>query len=250
MIDFHAHILPNIDDGARTLEDTFKIIKEAEDIGFKKIISTSHYIEDYFYKDEEERKKIIDEINKNTGNIEIIIGSEIYSNPDIVTLIKEKKASTINNTRYVLFEIPFSNNISYFNIMIDDLKRNRYIPIIAHPERYEIVKDNPKIVEEWKKRGILIQSNYESILGKYGKKSEEIVKLLLNHDLVDFLGSDVHTIGTYLNVKNAIDKIENIIGKEKFLLLSEKNAEKVLNNQNIEVEEKIEITKTFFGKYK
>ena len=250
MIDIHTHILPDTDDGSGSIEETYQILKEAEECGFKKIISTSHYYEGMFEKTEQERKEIIDKLNKQINNIEIKIGSEIFADQNIIKLLKEKKASSINNTRYVLFELPFINNISFFNKMVDDLKGNGYLPILAHPERYEIVKENPKIVEEWKKRGIYMQSNYESILGKYGKQSEETLKLLLKHRLVDFLGTDVHRIGTYPKVINAIDKIKKIVDNEYFLYLSELNQEKVLNDEKIEIEEVEEIKRTIFGGYK
>ncbi|MBR3133128.1 MAG: hypothetical protein IKG42_03545 [Clostridia bacterium] len=153
-------------------------------------------------------------------------------------------------SRYVLFEIPFANNISFFDRMIDNLRRNGFYPIIAHPERYDIVRENPKIVEEWHRRGIYIQCNYESISGKYGKESEEILKLLLNHRLVDFLGSDVHRPGGYIRIRYSIEKIKRIIDDNYFEVLSNGNQEKVLKNEKIEIEDCEEIRKMIFGKYK
>ncbi len=250
MIDIHSHILSETDDGAVSLEDSLHILQEAIEAGFTTIISTSHFYEGRYEKPESYRQEKIDELRKMTGNFDIKIGSEIFASPDIVKLLKEKKASSINNTRYVLFEIPFGSNVSFFNQMIDDLKRNNYLPIMAHPERYEIVKQNPKLIEEWKRRGIYMQSNYESITGKYGKESEETLKLLLKHRLVDFLGSDVHRVGTYKNVSIAIDKIKNLIDERYFIELSQMNQEKVLRNEKIEIEDQEEIKKTIFGGYK
>ena len=250
MIDIHSHILSETDDGAVSLEDSLKIIQEAIEAGFTKIISTSHYYEGRFEKDEYFRKEKINNLRNMTGNFDLRIGSEIFATPDIIELLKEKKASSIDNTRYVLFEIPFGNNVSFFNKMIDDLKRNNYLPIMAHPERYEIVKNNPKLVEEWKHRGIYMQSNFESITGKYGKESEETVKLLLRHKLVDFLGSDVHRVGTYEKVSIAIDKIRKMVDERYFIELTQMNQEKLLRNEKIEVEDQDEIKKTIFGGYK
>ena len=250
MIDIHSHILSETDDGAVSLEDSLHIIQEAIEAGFTTIISTSHYYEGRFEKEEKYRQEKIDELKTITGNYDIKIGSEIFAYPEIVNLLKDKKASSINNTRYVLFEIPFGNNVSFFNQMIDDLKRANYLPILAHPERYEIVKHNPKIIEEWKRRGIYMQSNFESITGKYGKESEETLKLLLKHRLVDFLGSDVHKVGTYKNVTTAIDKIRKLIDERYFIELTQMNQEKVLKNEKIEIEDQEEIVKTIFGGYK
>lgn len=250
MIDIHSHILPGIDDGAKTIEESLKIIEEAKAVGFTKIITTPHYLEDRFNVEEEKRIKLIKSISEKEKDIKIEIGNEIYANPKILSFIEQKKASTLANSRYVLFEIPFRDKIVYFNQMVDDLKRNGYLLIIAHPERYEIVMQNPKIVEEWKKRGIYLQCNYESIIGRYGKQSKKLMKLFLKHKLVDFLGSDVHRIGTYEKVAISISKIKEIVNDEYFEKLSKLNQEKVINNEKIEIEEWDEIKKTIFGNYK
>lgn len=251
MIDIHSHILSEVDDGARTLEESLKILQEASEVGFTKIISTSHYYEERFEKPESFRQEKLDELRSIVPSIELVMGSEILATPKMVDLIKEKKASKIGNTKYVLFELPFTSEVSFFNKMIDDLKKNKYLPILAHPERYEIVKDNPKIIEDWKRRGIYMQCNYESILGKYGKESEKIFRLLLKHELVDFLGSDVHRVGVYSNVDIAIDKIKKVIDENYFFRLSRLNQEKVLINKKIKfVLGDNEIKKTIFGVYK
>ncbi|MBR3153147.1 MAG: hypothetical protein IKF52_06090 [Clostridia bacterium] len=227
-----------------------KFLERLKKSGFSTIISTSHYYEGYFEEDEENRLKKIEKLNKVSDNLEIKVGSEIFCSPDIVKFLNEKKSSTLAGSRYVLFEIPFTNNVSFFDRMIDSLRRNGFLPVIAHPERYDIVIDNPKIVEEWHKRGIYIQCNYESITGKYGKESEEVIKLLLRHRLVDFLGSDVHRPGTYKRIKFSVEKIKKIIDDDYFEVLSNRNEEKVLKNEKIEIEECEEIRKTIFGKYK
>ena len=250
MIDIHSHILPGIDDGAKNIKESLQIIEEAKQVGFTKIITTPHYIEDRFNVEEVERIELIKAICDREENIKIEIGNEIYSNPKILSFIEQKKASTLANSKYILFEIPFRNKIVFFNQMVDDLKRKGYFPIIAHPERYEIVMQNPKIVEEWKKRGIYLQCNYESIIGRYGVESKKLIKLFLKHKLVDFLGSDVHRIGTYEKVAISINKIKEIVNDEYFEKLSRLNQEKVLNNERIEIQKWDEIKKTLFGRYK
>lgn len=249
MIDFHAHILPKMDDGVQSQEEAIKLLEEAKIAGFTKIIATSHYLEDTYESNEEERRELIETITKE--GIEVVLGNEIYITDNIINLLKEKKASTINHSRYVLIEIPFYNNLIYFNSVIDKLKRGAYIPIMAHPERYEVVKKNPQIVEEWIERGIYIQSNYLSILGQYGKEAKKTIEILLRHKLIHFLGSDAHKVGqTYPEIQKAIKKIKTMITEEEFDTLSRKNAEKVLKNEDIIIEETMAIRKNILGKYK
>ena len=110
MIDLHTHILYGADDGAKTLKMSMDLLEEAERVGFTKIILTSHYIEGYFTTDVETRQKTIAEID-NTKNvdIELYIGNEVFLSEDLMQLLEDKKVVTLNNTKYVLFELPFNN---------------------------------------------------------------------------------------------------------------------------------------------
>lgn len=239
MIDFHAHILPGVDDGAKDISETFKILKETKKYGFNQIISTAHYIEQSYETTDKERKEIISLIQKklikDNCNLNIHIGSEVYISNNIINLLKSKKASTIANTRYVLFELPLSQRITNIDEIIYELLENKYIPILAHPERYSFVQKNPEIISDLINKGILIQSNYGSILGMYGKEAKKTIKYLLKHNLVHFLGSDVHRSNSiYPKVTIAINKIEKIIGKEKLYMLTTKNAEDILNGLYVE----------------
>ena len=184
MIDFHSHILPQIDDGSKSLEETIRMLEEAKDVGFEKIISTSHYMEKYYEVDEEKRLQLIKQINFQ--DIELYLGSEIYVTNEIVQLLKEKKASTINNSRYVLYELPMHSKNMNDKEIIYRFVENGYVPIIAHPERYSYVQDDIEYVEELAEMGALFQSNYGSIIGMYGEKAKKTVKKLLKQNLIHF----------------------------------------------------------------
>lgn len=235
MIDFHSHILPNVDDGSRDMEETLNLIQEANEVGFTKIISTSHYMQNYYESNEDERQCLLDSIKKLANDTELFLGSEIYLSNEMVSLLKNKKASTINNSKYVLFELPM--NMKPFNTkeVIYRLIENEYIPIIAHPERYNYVQKDIKYVKELVEMGALFQANYGSIVGWYGKDAERSVKKLLKENLIHFLGSDVHrTNNTYTIIPKALKKIRKIISEEKLEELTTLNAQRVLNNQEIE----------------
>ena len=235
MIDFHSHILPNVDDGSRDMGETLNLIQEANEVGFTKIISTSHYMQNYYETNEYERQCLLDNIKKLANDTELFLGSEIYLSNEMVSLLKNKEASTINNSKYVLFELPM--NMKPFNTkeVIYRLIENEYIPIIAHPERYNYVQKDIKYVKELFEMGALFQANYGSIVGWYGKDAERSVKKLLKEDLIHFLGSDVHrTNNTYTIIPKALKKIRKIISEEKLEELTTLNAQRVLNNQEIE----------------
>lgn len=236
MIDFHAHILPNIDDGSASMEESINLIKEAEQAGFTGIISTSHYLQNYYESDEEERRRILAELANQVKVADaeaeipkLYLGSEIYISTDIVELLEEGKASTINGTNYVLFELPMNSKPLFVKAVVYKLIENGYNPIIAHPERYSYVKENIEFVRELKNMGALFQSNYGSVIGMYGSSAKKTLKKLLKEDLITFLGSDVHAVGQiYPKIPKILRKLEKWISPEKLQELTTLNAEEIL----------------------
>lgn len=234
MIDFHSHILPGIDDGSRSYDETVKLLLEAKEIGFKKIISTSHYAIDCYETPEYKRKEIVEQLNLENRFPEIVLGSEIFLTYNILDLLKEYNASTINGTNYILFELPLRNHFMNLKDLIIKLKENDYRLILAHPERYSMVQNNFNLLYELKELGVLLQSNYGSILGIYGGTAKKTLKKMLKENLVDFLGSDVHRENTiYPKIPKAIQKISKYISEEKLEELINSNAEKILSGENI-----------------
>lgn len=235
MIDFHSHILPNIDDGSRSFENSIQILTEAKKAGFTKIISTSHYIEDYYNCNESVRTQLLDELQTKINGLELYLGSEIYITEQIVQLILDGQASTINGSKYVLFELPLNTKPLNVQEVIYRLIENGLVPVIAHPERYPYVQENLEYMEELYEMGVLFQANYGSIVGLYGKKAEKTIKKCLKKDLIHFFGSDVHrTNQVYELIPKALKKICKIVGEEKLQELTTTNAQKVLNNEDIE----------------
>lgn len=239
MIDFHSHIIPNIDDGSTSMKDTINMINEARQAGFTEIISTSHYIQKYYDLNCFEREKILDIIKKKVSekkeiNIKLYLGSEIYFTPEIIELVKNKKASTINNTRYLLFELPMNTKPLFVKEMVYELMQNGYIPIIAHPERYSYVQENIRYIEELAGMGVLFQSNYGSIIGMYGNGAKKTLKKLLKNNLISFLGSDVHRTGQiYPKIPKALKKLRKILSIEELEKLTTLNAQKVLKDEDL-----------------
>lgn len=233
MIDFHSHILPQIDDGSKSFEETIRMLEEARDVGFQKIVSTSHYMEKYYEFDEEQRFQLLKQINFQ--DIELYLGSEIYVTNEIVQLLKEKKASTINNSRYVLYELPMHSKNMNDKEIIYRLVENGYVPIIAHPERYSYVQEDTEYVDELAEMGALFQSNYGSIIGMYGERAKKTVKKLLKQNLIHFLGSDVHRAEQiYPKIPKIMKKLSKIVSQEKLEELTTLNAQKVLNDEEID----------------
>lgn len=216
MTDIHSHILFDVDDGSRTIEESIELLKKMHEIGFNNVILTPHYIEGSEYNCENKQKRdkikiIKEELVKQKININIFLGNEVFINDNIYNLIKNDVIHTLNNTKYILIELPFHNQIVNLEDIIYELKIKGLIPIIAHPERYTYFQKNYQEIDRLKEEGFLFQANYASILGYYGKESKKLLKYMLKKKYIDYFGTDIHrTSKTY--VIDNFKKIEkNII---------------------------------------
>lgn len=218
MTDTHSHILFGIDDGSINPEESLRLLKRMAEIGFTDIILTPHYIEstEYSANNEEKTKRFLylkEAVKQNNINISLHLGNEIFIHNDILSSINNGLIFGLNQSNYLLIELPFHNQIINLEDMIYELQIQGYIPVIAHPERYTYFQENPKLIEPLKEMGVLFQCNYSSILGYYHKEAEKLMKYLLKKEYVDFLGTDIHhinktyVIDNYPKIKKSIIKI-------------------------------------------
>ena len=176
-----------------------------------------------------------DDLNKRNIEMNLFLGNEVYINEDINNLVIRKEIRTLNNTRYILIELPFNSRLNGLDDYLYELRLNGYKVIIAHPERYRYFQDDYKLASELYSSGVLFQCNYGSIVGQYGTDSMKLVKHLLKENMVDFMCSDVHKPNSSLfnNFEEIKSKIIKIIGIEKFNLITNDNMLKVINDIDI-----------------
>ena len=210
--------------------------------GLDGIVLTSHYMENYYEVNECERQAWLNALSqgleKKNIDINLYLGSEVYFTENILHLIQEGKASTINGSRYVLFEFPLNAQPMNIEEVIFSLLEYKYVPILAHPERYSFIQKNPDIIYQLANEGILMQSNFGSVIGQYGKKAQVIAEKMLESNLVNFLGSDAHREKSiYTHLKSAINKVKSIVGKENFDEITHFNLMKVIKDEVIELED-------------
>ena len=235
MTDIHSHIIFGVDDGSSSIEESIELLKKLKSVGFDNVILTPHYIENTeycSYNDEKlEKLEILKkEIVNNNIDINIYLGNETFINDHIIDGINENKIYTLNNTKYLLFELPMHNKIVNFIDMIYEIKIKGYVPILAHPERYTYFQENYKLVDELKEEGLLFQSNYASILGYYGKKAQKLLKYMLKNKYVDYLGTDIHHVSKSYVIDNfeKIDKKFNKIAGTSYYEEIKLNADNIL----------------------
>ena len=236
MIDFHSHIIPGVDDGSKSVEETYNLILEAKEAGFTDIIMTSHFTSHYYepkpYELKLWKEKLQELIKIKEIDINLHSGMEVYVSNRLEELIKNEKLLTIADSKYILIELPINASINYLDNILYILDTFGLKLILAHPERYIYVQDNPSIIDDYISKGILLQCNFGSIIGQYGKNAEHIIKRMLKNGQVDFLGSDCHRENTvYKTIPEAVRKIKSLIGEEEFNKIAVLNPKKVLDNK-------------------
>lgn len=249
MIDLHSHIIPCVDDGSASLEESIALINEAKKAGFKGIFLTSHYIHnDNYISTPEERDLLRAKLDEYNLGVKLYSGAEIFVIPEIKSLLINGNVQTLNKSKYVLIELPLNQKITRLKDIIYDILSLHLIPIIAHPERYSFVQEDPNTLLELLEMGALMQSNYASIIGFYGKSAQNTVKILLKHNMIHFFGTDTHRANTiYPQINTIKAELIKIIGKEKFIELSETNPKCVVEDDCISVEEPLTYRKKLFG---
>lgn len=244
MIDVHSHIINEIDDGSRSFEESISILKKMESIGFKGIIATPHYITgSKFLCDNATKKKKLEEIKKTLEvehvSLDLYLGNEVFIDAKIVDLIKKKKIATLNDSRYVLIEFPVSRAMNDLLEILFKIRSKGYVPIIAHPERYTFLQEDHGMVQCFLEMGCLFQGNFLNIVGKYGEHAKKMFLYMLKNNQYHLLATDVHHEDDILftNFGKVKKSIIHIIGKEKFIELTETNPLNVVNNETIEITE-------------
>ena len=255
MIDIHSHILPNIDDGSRSIEETFQLIEEAQEVGFEAIISTSHYMEGYYETNVAEREvwinAIYQKLQERNLDIKLYLGNEVYFSNNIISLLENGNATTINDTSYLLFEMPLNAEPLNLYDVIYEMLQYKLVPILAHPERYSFIQNEPELVYDLIQKGVLMQANYGSVIGQYGKKPQIIVKKFLSNNMIHFLGSDVHRRHTvYPKIPEILKELKDLIGEEKLEKLTTTNPKLLLQNKKIDIIEPTPIKLTLMEKMK
>ena len=235
MIDLHCHIIYDTDDGAKTLEESINIIKEAVDAGFTKICCTPHYLAPQYTKTKNENLEKIKIIQKKlleqNIEIEIFLGNEIYITENIYELIESGKASRIGDTDFILIEFPMNFKSSIMEIEIDDLISRGYKIILAHPERYVYVQKDIEFLNEYIERGVYLQGNYESLLGKYGNKAKKTLIKLLKRQKISILSTDNHKeSSTYSKMYKILKILKKYAKNEYFESITVSNQQKILKN--------------------
>ena len=200
MVDIHCHILPYVDDGSDSMEDSLEMARMAAASGITAIIATPHcnlpYTEEKNYRSQILARRFIElqhAIQEADIPLRIYPGAEVLCTPEVPELLQQNLLLTLAGSNYLLVEFFFDENLDYMDEMLNAIAAEGYIPIVAHPERYETIQRTPHILERWFRKGWVIQLNKGSILGRLGRQAELTADWILAHGLAHTVASDAHS---------------------------------------------------------
>ncbi|MBR2840607.1 MAG: hypothetical protein IKF01_01910 [Bacilli bacterium] len=235
MIDIHSHLLYGVDDGSKSLEESVDIIRNMEKEGFTDIILTPHYISGSNYASSKRNNiKLLNELKRclrdNNVDVNLFLGNEIYIDDNIYDLLKEREISSLNDSVFLLIELPMSGEYEGYIDLFDYLMSKGYKVILAHPERYHSFQNDFNRIYELERIGVYFQCNFESILGSYGKGAIKTVKRLLKEKKISFIASDIHhRKHDYTKFSKAKKKMRRYLSKGELNVLLNENPSKIIN---------------------
>lgn len=243
MIDTHCHIVFGVDDGAQTLEDAIAMLKVAQADGMTNVISTSHCVPGIKFENDKEvltpiYNEIVAEMKRLDMNIEFHLGSELMLTPKAIKWLKEKRIATLNDSKWVLCEIPWNKNLQ-FEIDEDQALRSvlelGYKVIIAHPERYPQVHADYGKLDYWKSIGCFFQINSTSLLDPTREVNYRLAWRMMEDGYCDVIATDAHRHqGTRTNKLSSIYSIiQEKYGEQEAKRLMVDNPLRLIKNETL-----------------
>lgn len=194
-IDIHSHLLPGIDDGARTFEDTIRLTKALQGFGISEFITTPHIIQHVWDNTHVQiltnKETTVADLKKNAIAVPFKAAAEYLMDDQFVRLFQSGELLTLKDN-YVLVEMSYINAPIQLYSILFDLQVAGYIPVLAHPERYLFYHNNFNEYVKLKRAGCIFQLNLLSIVGYYGDGITKIAEQLLQKGMYTYVGSDVH----------------------------------------------------------
>lgn len=193
----HCHILPGVDDGSRDMEMSLAMIKRAAEEGITHMVATPHYKRDHHNAGKEAIKdlvlKVQEAADKEKLPVKIYPGNEIMFFGDLEEAYEAEKFRTLNDSKYLLIEFYPDDDKDRIRKGVETVQRLGLRPVLAHAERFLVLRKDTDFLEYLKRMGTKIQVNASSITGDQGFGTKQYVKKLLKKGLVDFVGTDAHS---------------------------------------------------------
>jgi tyrosine-protein phosphatase YwqE len=194
-VDMHSHLIPGIDDGSKTLEESIQLIRVFKEMGYKKIITTPHVMSDYYKNTpaiiHEGLENLRQALKKQNIEMQLEAAAEYYIDFDFTDKIHKEKLLTFGKN-HLLVEVSYLNEPDNIDSVIFELQTSGYNVILAHPERYPFWSNNFKRFETLKDKDVLFQININSLAGHYSPGAKKTAEKLIALGMVNLIGTDCH----------------------------------------------------------
>jgi protein-tyrosine phosphatase len=241
VIDIHSHIMPEIDDGARSVEEAVEMARIAAGDGIEFMVSTPHMFNGL--SDNPEPLEILagvvalnEAIHTAGGALTILPGNEVHISHDIAEQARNNRVTKINQRNYMLVEfpqltVPIGAEELFYKLLLQGVR-----PILVHPERNGQIQSNPSLVGNFVERGVYIQVTAMSVTGEFGPAAKATADRLLRHNCVHFLATDAHRTKSRPPIlSKGRDAAATIIGADRARALVEDNPRAVIKGEALQV---------------
>lgn len=213
--DIHTHVLPGVDDGAENTESALILLRGLQKLGISRVIATPHIYWDYYPNTKSELEGSFSNFKKHVSDqnidLELELSAEYFLDEHFIQLIEKGELMPFSGD-HILFEIsPLAEN-PLLEETIFSLRINGFSPILAHVERYLYLSNQIKKIQKLKDMGCSFQLNILSLTGAYGGPVKHFAKMLLKHNLIDFLGTDIHHSNHLAEIEKGVKK-SNLLRK-------------------------------------
>lgn len=196
--DVHSHLLPDLDDGVKSLEEAEAVIRIFQKLGYTKIITTPHVMQDHYRNTSEgilqALQKVIDHLARHEVTMELEAAAEYYLDEFLIKRMEAGEQFLTFGNNYLLFETNFLSEPLNMNEFIFLATTRGYKPVLAHPERYHYLQNDFSKIEDLLNRGVIFQINTSSITGAYSKSARVLAQKLIDEKHAHIIGSDCHSL--------------------------------------------------------
>ena len=234
MIDIHCHILPNVDDGSKSINETRDLLNKAKSEGISDVIITPHFSKpDNYTSKADILKTKFNELNNNCLDIgvNLYLGNELMIDKNLDELLTNSEVLSLNNSKYVLVEFPFGGYKREYDDYLLNIALSGYKIIIAHPERYKWVIEEPDLyIDKFINDGYYIQCNSSFI---HNTSQKKFVFNLIENQKIHFIASDGHNMFRPISLKESYELISKRFDEDISKVLFMENPRRLLDNENI-----------------
>lgn len=237
MIDLHSHILPGLDDGAQTMEESIAMAKTAVEQGIDTIVATPHHLHTRYKNPKnlvlQKTAQLNEELFQEGVLLTVLPGQEVRLNGDIEAFESDKILSINTDSGYVFLELPSHDVPHYAKKMIYDIQLLGYKPVIVHPERNRILRQQPDQLYNFVRNGAITQVTAASLVGKFGREVQKFAYQMIEFNLTHLVASDAHdTKKRGFFMKEAYNKVEKKFGTDMMYQFME-NAHVILDGEMV-----------------